>query len=408
MPGAGSTLSPLSHRLFLLLLVTSIAGNIGNAIQAVGASWLMASMDGRADMVALVNAAISLPMMLLALVGGAVADTYDRRSVMRLAQAATALLSLLLAFLSWRNAIGPWGLVALTFALGAGFAFYTPAAQASIGTVVPRSELAGAASLNTLAFNVARTAGPALGGAIVATAGAFGAFLVNTGAALTAIAIMAFWRPPPNKPAEGATASVGSAMLEGLRRAYETPAIRTIVVRAFVFTLTGSAVWALMPLIARDLTGGGPRQFGYLLGALGCGAVAGAMASHSIRKRFRGEAIVRAAGVVFGLAAIVVSLQPGFLVTMIVLVIGGAFWVQALSGFGVGAQLWAPPRVVGRVISIVSTGTFGGLAVGSWAWGHVAQWAGLVPAIAASGVTMIVLGLIRFLPMPSHEGAQGS
>jgi MFS family permease len=179
MRAPGSTLSPLSHRLFLTLCLASLAGYFGNAIQSVGAAWLMTALDGRADRVALVQTAIQLPIMLLALVGGAVADLYDRRRVMLAAQTGIAFASALLAALAWEGLVTPWLLLSLTFALGIGTAFYNPAAQASLGATVPRPELAGAASLHILGFNVARTLGPALGGALVAFGGAVAAFVCN-------------------------------------------------------------------------------------------------------------------------------------------------------------------------------------------------------------------------------------
>ncbi|MBV9882450.1 MAG: MFS transporter, partial [Sphingomonadaceae bacterium] len=141
MPAPGSTLSPLSHRLFLILLLSALAANFGNAIQSVGAAWLMTAVDGRADRVALVQTMIQLPIMLLALLGGAVADMYDRRKVMLAAQTGIAALSALLALLALKGMVTPALLLGLTFALGIGTAFYNPAAQASIGRVVPRVEL---------------------------------------------------------------------------------------------------------------------------------------------------------------------------------------------------------------------------------------------------------------------------
>ena len=402
MPAAGSTLSPLSHRLFLTLWMASLAGNFGNAIQSVGAAWLMTALDGRADRVALVQTAIQLPIMLLALAGGAVADMYNRRTVMLAAQASIAALSTLLALLSFEGLVTPWLLLGLTFALGIGTAFYNPAAQASIGATVPRPELAGAASLNILGFNVARTLGPAIGGGIVAFGGPFAAFAANALACLAAAATLAFWRLPDDGARPDRT-RIHRSMAEGLRCVRDLPALRAIVCRAFAFTLAGSAIWALMPLVARDLTGGGPETFGLLLAALGLGAVVGAAASHEVRRRFSHEHILRAASLVFGAACLIVAARPGFAVSFFVLAVGGAFWVQALSGFSVAAQLFSPRHAVGRVTAAATTVVFGGMALGSWAWGHVAAGIGLPTAIAASGAAMIlVAGIGLALPMPER------
>ena len=399
MPSAGSTLSPLSHRLFRNLWIATLVANFGGLVLAVGAQWTMTSIDGRADMVALVWTAMALPMMLFSLVGGAVSDIHDRRHVLVAAYGCTALISALLAFLYVEGLLTPWPLLAATFALGTANAFYAPATQASIGSVVPRSELAGAASLNILGFNVARTLGPALGGAIVAAAGASAAFLANLFAALAAAVMLFFWRPPASEPKPGA--SILGSIVEGLVCVRDQAELRAIVARALAFTLAGSAAWALMPLVVRDLVGGGPEQFGLLLGALGLGAVLGAAVSHEMRRRFDGETLVRLAALAYGAACLVVATGPGISASFVALVIGGASWVQALSGFSVGGQVWSPREVVGRVTATVNTMTFGGIALGSWLWGHVAEAAGVATAVAASGGAMVLvaaLGLV--LPMP--------
>jgi MFS family permease len=403
MRAPGSTLSPLSHRLFRTLWLASLAGYFGIAIQSTGAAWLMTALDGRADRVALVQTAVQLPIMLLALVGGAAADLYDRRRIMLIAQACIAIASASLALLAWRGLVTPWLLLGLTFALGIGTAFYNPAAQASLGATVPRPELAGAASLHILGFNVARTLGPALGGGLVALGGAVAAFAVNALACLAAALTLLFWRLPPRQARPG-TLRIHSAIAEGLRCVRDLPALRAIVARGLAFTLAGSAVWALMPLVARDLTGGGAQAFGLLLAALGLGAVIGASVSHEVRRRFHHETILRAASLVFGAACLTIAARPGFAASFMVLVAGGAFWVQALSGFSVAAQLHAPGHAVGRVTATSTTVVYGGMALGAWLWGHVAEGFGLATAIAASGAAMVLVAALGLaLPMPEQE-----
>ncbi|MBL0422961.1 MFS transporter [Ramlibacter sp. AW1] len=406
-PPAPSTLSPLQHPAFRLLLVTSLAANTGNAIQVVGAAWLMASLDGRAAMVGLVQTAVALPMMLLAIVAGAVADVYDRRAVMRLALAGTAGVSGALALLTLLGLTTPWLLVGLTFAVGLGFAFYSPAAQATLPRVVPRHELAGAATLNILGFNVARTAGPALGGLMVAAGGPVASFAGNALACAVGLLVIGLWRPQEPAPAhQRPPRAIARALAEGLRCVRDSGPLRTTVTRAAAFMLAGTAAWALMPLVARDLVGGGARQFGYLLGAMGLGAVVGALASAQVRKRLSSEHIIRWAGVVYGLACLVVAARPGFAASFVALTIGGAAWVQALAGFNVAGQLWAPPGLVGRVTATVSTAIYAGMSIGAWAWGHVAEAFGIGACIAASGAAMVAMaGLGLLLPLPRHEDA---
>jgi MFS family permease len=405
-PAKAGTLSPFRYRVFLALWTASLVMNLGNAIQAVSASWLMTSLTDSADMVALVQSATALPIMLFALIAGAFADLFDRRLLMLAAQGLMLAAAIALATFSQWGAVTPWLLLALTFLLGTGAAFSAPPMQATIGDVVPRDELAGAVSLNILGFNVARSVGPAIGGAIVAAAGASTAFALNALAFLASVSIIASWKRPPGEPRPHRE-RVFQAILDGLQYVSFAPAIRPILIRAIAFTFLGSAAWALMPLIARDLVGGGAFEFGWLLGGLGFGAVIGALASTAIRKRFRNETLVRAAGLIYGAACLAVAAKPGFAATLILLVVGGAGWVQALSSFSVTGQIWSPRWVVGRVAATINSVMFGGIALGSWVWGHVTDELGIASAIGLSGLAMVALPLLGlYFRLPGHEASE--
>ncbi|HWJ70319.1 MAG TPA: MFS transporter [Sphingobium sp.] len=399
-----TTLSPLRYRAFLLILLGSLLSNFGNAIQSVGAAWQMTITDQPADIVALVQSATNLPIMLLALPAGAWADMFDRRTVMLAAQISMMLLSVLLALFSFAGVVAPGVVIGLTALLACGVACFNPALAASIGSIVPRVELAAAVALNILVFNVARSLGPAVGGAIVAVGGAKTAFVANALSYVAVIVILWRWRPatPPPVQRPPLLAAIG----EGFRHARASREVKTILVRAVTFTTTGSAAWALMPLVASDMLGEGSAVFGLLLGALGLGAVLGAASATWFRARFSSEAIIRAAGILYGLGCIGVAMRPGLAIMLPLLVVSGAGWVQALSGFSVAGQLWSPRPLVGRITAMVSSLTFGGIALGSWLWGHVAQDHGVALAIMASGIGMIVLPVIGLLvPMPRHEAA---
>jgi len=404
-PPRATTLSPLKHRLFLAIWFGSLLANFGNAVQSVGAAWLLTELNQPADMIALIQAAASLPIMLLALPAGAFADTHDRRRVMLGAQVAMLAISLLLVLLAARHGATPWAVISLTVALGCGVAFFNPALSASIGDIVPRAELAGAVALNILAFNVARSLGPALGGVIVAVGGSTAAFVVNAFSYIGVIVVLFLWRP--KLAALRAGLSMGSAIGDGLRYVFHSHPVRVIMTRAFTFTLAGSAAWALMPIVARDMIHGGSVVFGLLLGALGVGAVIGAASATWFRQRYKAETIICGAGLLYGVGCVIVALKPGLWPTLALLVLSGAGWVQALSGFAVAAQLWSPRAIVGRVTATVSSVTYGGIALGSWLWGHVVEWTSIEAAIAGSGALMILLPLIgRWLPMPAHEGVR--
>jgi MFS family permease len=402
----GSTLSPLGYPLFAVVWLSVMASHMANSIQGVAAQWLMTSMGGGADMVGLIHTATSLPVMLLALIGGAIADMYDRRTVMLAAQLCVAASSVLLASLAYGGLATPWLLIGLTLVVGTGMAFFQPAVNASIQNLVPRGEISGAIGLNVTGFNVARTVGPAIGGAIVAAGGTFVAFIVSATFSIVSASIVARWRPPANARTAGGIRAMLPAIAEGLRTVRDKPQLRAIAVRSICFTFAGSALWALMPLVARDVVGGGAESFGMLLGSLGLGALVGSIFSHEFRRRFTPEWLARTAGTVFGVAAIIVAIQPGIVATMAVLVVGGAFWVQALSGFTVSGQMWAPRHIIGRVTSTISVTVWGGLALGGWFWGTFAEIYGIVACIAGSGTALlavVLMGLV--MPLPRNDMA---
>lgn len=191
------------------------------------------------------------------------------------------------------------------------------------------------------------------------------------------------------------------AMRTGLRYARLSPAIRTVVVRGLIFGLLGSSIWALMPLIARDLIRGGALTYGVLFGAFGGGAVLGAILSGAVRERFPSETMVRGASIAFGLTTIIAAVSPSLPLTMAAFVIGGGAWVLALSTFNITIQTSSPLWVVGRALATYQMVTFGGLAAGSWLWGVLADQTSLSQSLLASGAVMGVSALLgRKLPMP--------
>ena len=402
MPGS-ATFSPLAHRAFALILAGALLANFGNQIQAVGAAWLLTENGAPADVIALAQTATNLPIMLLALPAGAWADMFDRRGIILAALSAMLVLSLVLAALDLTGHTPAAAIIALTALLACGIACFSPAMAGSIGGVVPRGELAAAVALNIVGFNLARSLGPAIGGAIVALGGAASAFIVNALSYVAAMALFWRWRGVP-APDRAQRRPLPAVIAEGVGYALRSPPIRTIMLRAFTFTASGAAAWALMPLVSAELLDQGAAVYGLLLGALGLGAVIGAVTSTWFRARFSAEAIIRAAGMIYGLGCLGVAWQPGLPAMLALLVCAGAGWVQALSGFAVAGQLWAPRELVGRITALVSSVTFGGIALGSWLWGHFAESHGVATALLASGAAMIalpVLGLI--LPMPAHQ-----
>lgn len=374
-----------------------MASNFGGMIQSVGAAWTMTSIATSVEMVALVQSSVTLPIMLLALVSGALADNFDRRKLMIGAQVFMLVVSAALAIFTFLGLITPWLLLAFTFLIGCGTAFNGPAWQASVGEMVPRADLPEAVAYNSAGFNVARSLGPALGGAIVAAAGAATAFAINTFSYLGLIFVLLRWKPE-ERPRRLPPESLGVAVGAGLRYAAMSPAIRTVIGRALVFGIGASAIPALMPLIARDIIGGSPVTFGLLLGAFGGGAVGGALLSARLRNRMSSETIVRCSGIGLAAATAATAFSTTEIATIPLLLIGGGCWVLALSTFNVTVQLNSPRWVVARTLALYQMNAFGGMAAGSWLWGGIAESASIHAALlAGAGVLVggLLLGFLR-------------
>lgn len=395
--------SPFSVPVFREIWFASMASNFGGLIQSVGASWMMIALGANSQMVALVSTATFLPIMLLALVAGAIADNFDKRLIMLAAHGFMLSVSAVLAVLGWLGLLTPWLLLTFTFLIGCGVAFNIPAWQASIGEMVPRPLLAVAVAYNSMGFNIARSVGPALGGVIVAGAGAAMAFTINAISYIGPMTAIWRWRPshgarllPPER--------IDIAMRTGVRYVLSSPDILSILVRAGLFGMAGSPVTALMPLVARDLIRGSAFTYGLLLGAFGMGAVVGALAIGRLRGRWSSERIVLLASAAMAAGAAICSFS-GFLgTTMFAMSLNGAGWVVGLSTFNSSIQLASPRWVGARTLAFYQMSAFGGMAAGSWIFGWLTDHHGVSSAllIASAGLAASALsGLV--LPMPRLE-----
>jgi MFS family permease len=392
---------PLSHPIFRALWAASLTSYLGAMIQSVGASWMMTSIDGSPQMVAAVQAALSLPLMLFALVAGAIADSVDRRLVMLGSQIFMLIVSLILFALAWFGLITPWLLLLLTFLLGCGTAMNAPAWQASVGDVVARDQVPAAVAINSMGFNIARSLGPALGGVIVATAGAATAFIVNAATYVPMIWVLGSWRRPrtaPDLPRE----TIGAAIAGGIRYILLSPTLGAVILRGFVFGFGAGAVPSLLPLIARDSLGGGAIIYGVLLGSFGLGAVVGGLALARMRAAWTPESMVRLACLASAAAAVLIGLSSAIVPTaLLVMVVGGA-WLMVISNFMVTVQLRSPRWFVARTVSIYQMAVFGGMASGALAWGWATAVLGIAIALSAAAAVQVFCALIGLrLPLPS-------
>lgn len=392
--------SPFSVPTFRAIWMASLASNFGGLIQSVGAAWMMISLSASPMLIALVPAATTLPIMLLSLWAGAVADNLDRRKVMIACQSWMLVVSALLAVTAWAGWMTPWLLLAFTFALGCATAINGPAWQAAVGDMVPRAILPSAVAMNSMGFNLARSVGPALGGVIVATAGAAAAFLTNAVSYVALLVVLSRWEPelPPKiLPRE----RLALAMRAGVRYVAMSPNIQLVLLRAAVFGIGASAVSALMPLVARDILGGGALTFGLTSGAFGVGAVTGALSTRHLRARLSVEHIVRYAALMLALGTAITGMSNWLGLALLGYLLAGFGWVAALSTFNVSVQMSAPRWVVARSVSLYQMSAFGGMAIGAWLFGWLAESQGVVEALYASAAVQFVAALIGLMrPLP--------
>ena len=395
--------SPLGIPIFRTVWIASLVSNLGGLIQSVGASWLMTSLTPSPTLVALVQASTTLPIMLLSLPAGALADNAEQRKVMICAQSFMLLVSVVLAIFAWNGLLSPWLLLGFTFLIGIGTALNNPAWQASVGEMVPRASLSSAVSLNAMGFNIARSAGPALGGAIVAAAGAATAFLINALSYIGLILVLARWRPPP-RPAQLPRERIGVAVEAGIRYVSMSPHLRVVMLRAAIFGVTASAISALMPLVARDHVGGGAFTYGVLLGAFGIGAMGGALGGRHLRERRSTEGVATIGILLTATGMLVTGFSYILPLTVLALMAAGGGWVIVLSTFNVTVQLSSPRWVVGRALSIYQMATFGGMALGSWVSGELADMDGVGVALVVAGAVQAGAALLALrFPLPQVD-----
>jgi MFS family permease len=395
LPQRASTFAPFQHGPFRTLWAAALVSNLGGLIQGVGAGWMMTTITDSHAMVALVQGAMTLPIMLFSLASGALADNFDRRKIMLWAQIGMMIVSVALAAFAYLGWITPWLLLGFTFLIGVGTALYNPSWQASMGDIVPRADLPAAVTLNAMGFNMMRSVGPAVGGVIVAAAGAAAAFLVN---AFSYVALIwALWRWQPNYPERRLPReSFASAMSAGLRYVSMSPNLVTVLLRACLFGMAAVAVLALLPLVASTMVGGGALTYGGLLGAFGVGAIIGGAVNGRMRERLSNEWIVRISCVVFGAALGLLSITSNVWLALVLLLPAGASWVLALSLFNVTVQLSTPRWVVGRALALYQTAVFGGMAAGSWIWGALADAYGVRLALMCAGAVIAASMLVGF------------
>jgi len=353
--------------------------------------------------VSLIQAAATLPVFLLALPAGVLSDILDRRRFLMAVQVLLAGVSLTLLVLSSLDSLSVASLVALTFVGGIGAALIGPTWQAIVPELVPREDLKNAVALNSLGVNIARAIGPAVGGLLLASFGAAVTYGADVLSYVAVIAALWWWRRAP-APDTGLTEQFNGAFRAGLRYARASRELHVVLLRAAVFFLFASAVWALLPLVARQLLGGGAGFYGVLLGAVGAGAIGGAVLLPRLRRRLDADGLMLAAGLLSALVMVALASAPPAWLAVGLMLLLGLGWITALTTLNGVAQAVLPNWVRGRGLAVYLTVFNGAMAGGSLGWGVVAQGVGVPLALVIGAIGLAAAALVmRRVRLPAGE-----
>ena len=374
VPVHHSALSPLREPLFRSLWIAAVISYTGSWMQNVATGWLMTSLTSSPMWVALVQVAVSLPVLLIALPAGALADIFDRRKFLLFTQSLMVAAATILGVMTLTGTVTPQILLIFTFLLGVGAVMNDPAWQSLTPDLVPPNQLAAAVALNSAGFNIARAVGPALGGLLVAaiccgTTGSAWAFLLNAVSFFGVILFLYNWKPAKTERPDRHETFIGTIGI-GLRYARQEPRIRSVLVRTLLFSLFASVFWALLPLIASKF---GAEGFGAMLAFFGLGALGGAGVLALARRLLSPDAVIACATIVFAIALCGLVRSPSLAVASAFSAAAGLAWISILATLNTAAQTAAPHWVRARVISMYVLVLQGGLALGSAVWGAVAS-----------------------------------
>jgi MFS family permease len=392
--GPTTALNAFRHPIFTVVWVATVVSNLGSWVSAAASGWLMTSLNADPFVVSLVQVATNLPLFLLALPAGAMTDIFDRRKFLICSELAVMVCCTILAIFVSVHLITPVSLLILTALVSAAAAVGAPPWQAVVTELVPRSDLSSAVSLNSLGINISRAVGPAIGGLLVGLFGFGPPFWVDAVSNAGVIGALVWWRGTPRHRSAAAAETLGRAMMIGIRHARYNPHLGATLMRTAAFFLFASSYWALLPVVARAQSHAGPTLYGTLLGAIGVGAIAGALGLPRIKARWGPNRLVAwcTAGTALVAMLFAVCHDPG--ISLAVGVIAGFCWIGAVSSLNLSAQVALPEWVRGRGLAVYVTVMFGALTVGGLLWGKLAALAGVpssLIAAAAGGVLAIPL-----------------
>jgi MFS family permease len=389
----------LRHEPFRALMAGGTVYFVGNAMQAMATAWLMVEISGSSFLAALVQTAVFLPMFLLALPAGVMADTTDRARLMQIAlvvQAAVVALMMLLLFAGWAGAAT---LLLLTFVAGCCTAMLSPSWNSAIVDVVPRAELPQAITVMGISYNGARALGPAFAGWVFAQLGSGWVFACAVAGILVLLQSVRRHPPRPHPPSRLPAERLWGGMLSALRFVRHSHTVLSQLVRTVAYSAAGSALWALLPVIAQQRLGLGATGFGFLMGCLGTGAVIAGLAIGRLRKQLGLERLVGGGIVVFALAMATAALSTMKPLVYLALMAGGGAWMASMSTYNTATQTSVPPWVRARATAMHTLCALGSFAIGSAFWGALSDGFGVSPTLLIATVAMAA-GLLLVRPFP--------
>lgn len=397
--------APLQHKLFRWLWLASIASNIGTWMHEVGAGWLMTSLSSSPLMVSLVQVAGAAPMFVLALPAGAMADIIDKRRYLLVVQSAMAVVALSLSFLTYAGWITAPLLLLMTFFMGIGTALTMPAWSALTPELVPKSDLPAAISLSSVGINVARALGPAFAGILISVIGPWATFGLNALSFFGIIAVLFSWKREPQQSVMPAERLFGAIRI-GWRFAKSSRDLQMVLLRTAAFFIGASAGMSLLPLLVRAELNGTANQFGVLLGAVGVGAVIGAIFLPKVRRLLAVNKLVAFASLLYALVLFLLAWTPNFFLLIPVMLVSGAAWIAVLSSLQIAAQTSVPNWVRARALAVYILVFFGSMAIGGAFWGWFASVLSIPLSLSLASLVMVVgvlVGTKAMLPVVEAE-----
>ena len=393
-----SAWSPFQHRVFRALWIAVLASNIGSWMQTVGASWLMVDLGASPAVVALVQTASYLPIVLVGVVAGAMADLVDRRRLLLVTQLYMLVVAAGLAVVTGLDVVTPPMLLGFTFALGLGATFNYPAYQAIQPELVPPEELKQAVTLGGANINVGRAIGPAVGGLLIAAAGVWLVFALNAASFVAVVVVLWRWQRPVEEDVAPPERFAG-AVRAGIRYAAFSPSLQGVLVRAFVFGLASAGLISLLPVYASQLLGLGSGGLGLLYGSMGVGAVLSAIVIPKAHQRLSDERVFAGGSLLVAgsLVAFALTASPG--VALAISFVAGLGWLFCISTLNIASQQALPGWVRARGLAFYLAASSAGIALGSAAWGQVANVEGVQATYAWGALAIVVtLALARRWP----------